>query len=463
MVIAFFSCEKEGYVSSEDARLVFSKDTIAFDTIFTTIGSTTKRFTVQNHYDETILISSIKLAGGNTSNFRLNINGNAESELYDVEIPANDSIYVFVEVTVDPTGQNLPMIVQDSIIFNTNANLQEVNLLAYGQDFIMIKGENLRTSTTWTADKPYLVYDYVLVDSTATLTIEPGARIHFHNEAGLYVKGTIIADGTLENPIKFLSDKLDDSYKNVPDQWSTVLLFSGSHDNIFDFVTIKNANIGLQVGTIENEGFASVTLTNSKIENMAYAGLFALKSKILGYNNVITNCGYYAAALLVGGEYEFYHTTIANYWNHTTRIRKTPSLVLSNSLKTGGTTYNGDLTKAVFANSIVYGTLSNELDLNDNDENAFNFLFDHCILGIPDTINTSNTEHYVDVLKGKCDALFVNPYRHDFQLDSLASAINLGANEYAIMYPLDILGKSRSKDQAPDLGAYEYFEEEDED
>ena len=49
------------------------------------------------------------------------------------------------------------------------------------------------------------------------------------------------------------------SYENVPDQWNSILLFSGSHDNVFNFVTIKNANIGLQVGTIEHDGYASVT------------------------------------------------------------------------------------------------------------------------------------------------------------------------------------------------------------
>jgi len=99
---------------------------------------------------------------------------------------------------------------------------------------------------------------------------------------------------------------LEDSYENIPDQWNGIVLFSGSHDNVFDFCVIKNANIGLQVGTIENEGFASIKLTNSRIENMFYAGVFAIKSRIYAYNDLVANCGYYAVALLVGGEYEFY-------------------------------------------------------------------------------------------------------------------------------------------------------------
>ena len=342
-------------MSSPNAQLQFSVDTITFDTIFTTIGSTTQRFTVRNPYDENVLISRVRLAGGDVSNFRLNVNGVVGDELYEVEVPAKDSIYIFVEVTIDPNGQNLPMIVQDSIEFTTNTNFQSINLIAYGQDFTLIKGEILETQT-WTAEKPYLVYDYAYVDSVSTLTIEPGAKIHFHKDAGLYVRGTLIADGTFQEPIQFLADRLEPSYENIPDQWVGVRLYSGSHNNVLNYVTIKNANIGLQVGTLEDEGYASVALTNSKIENMAYAGLFAMKSKIYAYNDVIANCGYYATALLIGGEYEFYHTTIANYWgNYSSTVRSTPSLVLSNVLiveDSDGSkiSYNGDLEMATFGN-----------------------------------------------------------------------------------------------------------------
>ena len=150
IIVSLFSCEDEGYLNSPDAQLMFSVDTVMFDTIFTTIGSTTQHFTVRNPYDENILVSRIKLSGGDMSNFRLNINGEEANELYEVEIPARDSIYIFVEVTIDPNGQNTPMVVQDSIKFTTNANLQDVKLIAYGQDFKLVRRETIKT-TTWTA------------------------------------------------------------------------------------------------------------------------------------------------------------------------------------------------------------------------------------------------------------------------------------------------------------------------
>jgi len=469
MAYSLFSCEDEGYLNSPDAQLQFSTDTVMFDTIFTTIGSTTQNLKIYNPYDENILISRIRVAGGDFSNFRLNVNGMSGNELYEVEVPARDSIFIFVEVTIDPNGQNLPMVVQDSIEFTTNTNRQNIKLVAYGQDFKLIKSESVGT-TTWTAEKPYLIYDYAYVDSTSTLTIEPGTRIYFHKDAFLYVQGTVIANGDFQNQILFTADRLEDTYENIPDQWSGIILFSGSHGNVFNYTTIKNANIGLQVGTIENEGYATLELSNTKIENMAYAGLFALKSKISGYNNVIANCGFYAAALLVGGEYEFYHTTIANYWGgYTSRARKTASLVLSNALvieSADGSkvTHTGDLEKAFFGNSIIYGNNQMEIELGKNEEKAFNYYFDHCIIQVPDTFNTSAKDHYKNVWKGEeYNPLFVDPYDdYNYALDTLSAAKDIGNPDYAKLFPTDILKKDRLSDDGPDLGAYERIEKKNE-
>ncbi|SHE99364.1 hypothetical protein SAMN05444274_103191 [Mariniphaga anaerophila] len=469
VVISLFSCEDEGYLNSPDAQLQFSIDTVMFDTIFTTIGSTTQHLKIYNPYDENVLISRIRVAGGDFSNFRLNVNGTSANEVYEVEVPARDSIFIFVEVTIDPNGQNLPMVVQDSIEFTTNSNHQNIKLIAYGQDFKLIKSETIKT-TTWTAEKPYLIYDYAYVDSTSTLTIEPGTRIYFHKDAGLYVRGTLIANGNFQNQILFTADRLEDTYKNIPDQWNGIILFSGSKNNVMNFANIKNANIGLQVGTIEDEGHASLELSNSKIENMAYAGLFAIKSKISGYNNVIANCGFYATALLVGGEYEFYHTTIANYWGgYSSRARKTASLVISNALilkaaDGSDVTYTGDLEKAFFGNSIVYGNNPMEIELGKNEEKAFNYFFDHCIIQVPDTFKVNNKDHYKNVWKGEeYNPLFMDPYDdYNYALDTLSAAKDIGNPDFAKFFPMDIMNKDRLSDDGPDLGAYERIEKKDE-
>lgn len=454
-----FSCEDEKYLSSSDVKLKFSVDTVMFDTVFTTIGSTTQHLKVYNPYDQRVLVSSIKLAKNETSNFRLNINGVASNEVKDVEIAPFDSLYIFVEVTVNPNGQNLPLVVKDSIEFITNLNRQDIDLVAWGQDFNLVKKE-IAKNTTWTSDKPYLVYNNAYVDSNATLTINPGTKIYFHKEAGLYVKGKVVAKGTVENPISFQGDRLETVYANVPDQWSGILLYSGSINNEFSNVEIKNGNFGLWVGNIEDKGTAKVKLNNVKIQNMAYSGIFAMKSEIQAVNCLITNCGFYAVALLVSGNYEFNHSTIANYWGgYGFKARSTPAVYISNilSVSKDKPDYTGDIEKADFGNCIIAGnaTDGNELVLRKSSQKIYNYKFDRCVLQVADTFKTTNTDHFVNILKG-VDPKFVDPYKkYNFELDTLSKAKDAANRIISKLYPTDMKGRGRLLDGGPDIGAME--------
>lgn len=453
------SCEDENYISDENAHLTFSVDTLMFDTIFTTIGSTTQSFRVINPHNQPILVSSIELAGGDESFYRLNIDGELTNKITDVEIPANDSIYIFVELTVDPNGYNQPMIVQDSISFVTNTKLQDIDLLAWGQDFIPIKQEII-TSTTWTSDKPYLVYDYAYVDSGQVLTIEPGARIYFHNKAGLYVKGNIKALGTTAEPIEFSGDRLEEMYSDIPDQWQGILLFPNDELNEFENVHIKNANIGLQVGTIENEGYAYARIHNTRIEHMAFAGIFALKSQIEATNTLVADCGYTCVALLVGGSYNFTHCTVANYWG-TFSNRKEAAVLISNQLvvqqEGGNVVYIGDLHNANWRNSIIWGNKANEFDFAKNEDVIFNCQLENSIVRLADTTDISDPMMYVNIIKDE-DPLFFDRGTYDYQLDTLSPAKDAGTIKYGELIPFDLNGVSRLEDEAPDLGAFERIE-----
>ncbi|PTN08521.1 hypothetical protein [Mangrovibacterium marinum] len=466
-LVYLVSCEDEKYTTSTDARLVFSVDTVMFDTIFTTVGSTTQHLKVYNPYDQSVKVSAVRLAGSPDSDFRLNINGIPSDELVDLEIPANDSIYIFVEVTIDPQGENQPIVVKDSIEFLTNTNLQYVRLVAWGQDIELVNTP-ITVDTEWTGARPYVVYENALVEKNATLKVGPGARIYFHAGTGLYVKGKLQVNGTLEKPVVFQADRLEEVYRDVPDQWNGIFLYSGSHDNLICDAEIKNANIGLQVGNIENEGYASVDIRNSRIYNHSYAGIFALKSKISAYNTLIYNCGYYAAALLIGGEYEFYHTTIANYWGgYTGRIRSTSSLMISDHVVVdqgdgSSTTYSGDLRKAYFANSIITGNIltGNEVELARLGKQEFNYFFDHCLLSLADTVNVENPTHYSGILKNALPK-FVDPYvKMNFELDTLSAAKDAGSPEIGKLFPFDLVNQNRTLDAGPDLGAYERVEEQ---
>ncbi|MCD6367268.1 MAG: hypothetical protein J7L46_07005, partial [Bacteroidales bacterium] len=122
LFIIFSACKKEQFLTS--GKLEFSTDTLMFDTVFTTIGSTTANFTVYNPYNQDIQLKSIRLGGVPEAHYRLNIDGTPTSKIENVVIPAKDSLFIFVEVTVDPNSQNSPMVVLDSVIFETETAVQ---------------------------------------------------------------------------------------------------------------------------------------------------------------------------------------------------------------------------------------------------------------------------------------------------------------------------------------------------
>jgi hypothetical protein len=461
LAVYIFSCEDEKYLSSADAKLSFSVDTVMFDTIFTTVGSFTQHLKIYNPYNQKMLISSIKLAKGTSSNFRLNINGISSNEVQNMEIAPMDSMYIFVEVTVDPNGQNLPLIVKDSIEFVTNSNHQDIDLVAWGQDFKLVRGK-IAKNTIWTSEKPYLVYSDAYVDSASSLTIQPGTKIYFHKQAGLHIEGKILAKGTVENPILFHGDRLESGYANVPDQWDGISLYPGSKSNEFSNVEIKNANVGLMVGNVGSKKTADVKLNNVKIQNMAYAGIFAVQSDVTANNCLITNCGYYAVALLVSGSYEFNHSTIANFWHdaYGFKLRGTSSVYISNvlTISKDKKDYTGDITKADFSNCIITGNVSgmNELALKSTNEKAFNYQFIRCVIQLDKTDAFKNNQHYINCFKIHRDSIFVDPYKkYNFELDSLSRAKDVADRNIAKLYPNDLRGRSRFIDTGPDLGALE--------
>ena len=117
------SCKKDKLISDANGKLSFSTDEVLFDTVFTTVGSTTKVFKIYNTFKERINVSKIFLALGSNSQFRLNVDGLSSATHSNIEIEGGDSLFLFVQVTVNPTGLNSPLLIKDSIIFETNGNI----------------------------------------------------------------------------------------------------------------------------------------------------------------------------------------------------------------------------------------------------------------------------------------------------------------------------------------------------
>jgi hypothetical protein len=175
--LIFLSCKKNSFITSSAATLYIDADTLSFDTVFTTVGSITQSFKIFNNNDQKLRLSEVKLSGGTASPFKINVDGTSAAEVNDVEINANDSIYVFVQVNVNPTAATLPFILRDSIQIIYNGVKKMIQLQAYGQNAIFLKNKMITGNVNWNKSLPYVIIGGIQIDTNATLNISAGTKI----------------------------------------------------------------------------------------------------------------------------------------------------------------------------------------------------------------------------------------------------------------------------------------------
>jgi hypothetical protein len=500
-VLLWSSCRNEFDSTPSSGNLTFSRDTVYLDTVFSNIGSSTYQLKVYNGSNDDINIPSVRLANGEGSGYRLNVDGLPGKVFEDVLILAKDSIFIFIETTVDIAGQtnNTQFIYTDQILFDTGANEQKVELVTLIQDAvflfpadlgdgiyetlnlgmdengddILIEGFYLDDDElTFTNEKPYVIYGYAAVPPGKTLTVEPGARVHFHESSGLLVAntGSIKANGApsndpelKENEIIFEGDRLEPSFEDIPGQWGTLWLTAGSTDNEFSYTTIKNGIVGILMDS--NDGDRTLTLNNVQIYNSSNVGLLARTGDIYGENMVISNSGQSSLSCSLGGKYTFNHCTFANYWVNS--FRTFPSVTLSNSLQVSETELLvSDLIEANFNNCIIYGSEQREIALVEDPNATFNFNFTNSLIRFEDPFGDFTEDANYDFgnnsLYSNCefniDAVFQNINLNNYNIESGTSgADGIGNTAVSGQVPLDLNGQPRSL-VAPDAGAYESIE-----
>ena len=491
------SCRKDFDTIKSTGDLSFSKDTIFLDTVFSNIGSSTRNFRVYNKSNNAITIPTIALARGEGSFYRLNVDGISGKSFENIDILANDSIFIFVEATIDFSKVTNP-IYTDSIVFDADNNFQDVDLVTLVQDAhflfpsrdaqgitetivlgqdemgedITVNGFLLEGNTIWQDDKPYVIYGYVGVPSNRILVIDAGTKVHFHKDSGIIVQedATLKVNGQLGNEVIFEGDRLEPDFAEVAGQWGTIWLREGSKNHEINYAIIKNSVIGILVDD-RNGTARTLNINNTQIYNSTNFGILGRNANIEGENLVIANAGQSALACTIGGIYDFKHATFANYWRNS--FRQFPSVLINNFSSTFDMAGNEvitpvDLVAANFTNCIIAGSQNIEFFLDKVDNATFNFNIKNSLLRFEtndiDLLNnplfdfTDVTVYQNVILNGTPDFQNVNTNNLIIGEDSDA---NGNADLFtALSIPLDILGVSRTI--SPDIGAYQHiiFEEQ---
>jgi hypothetical protein len=470
-VVVFSSCRKDFTASVPSANLKFSSDTIFLDTIFTNIGSSTRVLKVYNQEDSWVKIPEIKLGNGDNSYYRINVDGRSGNIQQNIEIAPKDSIFIFIETTIDYNNVSGNPLYVDSIVFETGTFQQDVKLVTLVEDAYFLyppKGDGafLIGDDLWTADKPYVIYGAAVIDSANTLDIQAGARIHFHSGSSLivYKDASLRVHGEFENEVVFEGDRLEPDYADVPGQWSSIWFYPTSKDNSIDYAIIKNGTVGIVVDTLGNSTNPTLTIKNTQIYNHSSVGLLARGSYVEGENLVINNCGEVSLALQIGGRYNFKHSTFVNYWNN--EPRQTPSVLVNNWYKAAsGEIIARDLEEAFFGNCIIYGNNEDELVLSISDKAMFNYKFQNNLIKYTNRKGDLEYEIVDNPLFENTlindEPLFWDEYMNDLRVTSESPVVGKGDLSIANDVPKDLLKVDRTS--SPDLGAYQnVVKEEDE-
>jgi hypothetical protein len=468
LILALFlatgsSCKK-GFKLSK-GNLSFSADTLFFDTVFTTVGSTTKNFKFYNNDNNTLLVESIELMGGENSPFRINVDGYASDKVENIEIEGGDSLYVFVEVTLDPNSGVLPMVIEDRIRFRTNGKDQYVQLVAWGQDAYfhysyISEGIFDLNEGTWANDKPHVIYGAAFVDSAKTLNIQAGTDIYLHKNALLYnYKGTLNILGTQSNPVTLQGDRLESFYDDVAGQYYGIY-FQEARPSVINYAIIKNGTSGIHLFSEDpsNTGY-TLEISNSQITNCARYGMFIYSgAKVKAENCIIDKNGVHALLVLEGGDFNFNHCNLLGYAGGQDAGA---AVGISNYFvdQVNGVTNIGSINEGTITNSVIYGDLDYELAIDTIPDMAItlNFNFSNNLIKseaiFTSSLFTANIWNQEPVFK--------NIPERDFSLYSTSPLIGAGSCSFPVTNSFspgtDIVGYTRAVcPSAPDIGAYEY-------
>lgn len=450
---ALSGCISDAISTSPSDLLSFSRDTVSFDTVFTDLGTPTARLIVHNRNKKGVNISSIRFRKSD-SNFTLNVDGVSGRDFHDVEIRGRDSIYVFIECFIPETQGSKPSRVEDELLFVTNGVEQSVTVEAYGQNVTRLRGVRLESDMTLTAEQPYVIFDSLSVEPGATLRIEPGAQVLFHDKASLKVRGRLEAVGEAGKMIQLRGDRLDDvltdvGYDILAGQWDGVTIEAGSFDNRMEYVDMRSTVRGLQVDSCGVLDRSKLTLVNSWIHNSQQTAFRSAYSNVDAYGCVFSEAAE-ASVRLTGGEHTFTQCTISNYYLFSAITE--PLLSLYHVLPEDAKENSQPLMRANFENCIIYGLGT---DMNCGDLTGADVYLRNVLLKSKGT----DDANFISCLWGE-DPLFMTvreDYIFNYRVKEGSPAIGAGNAAFVTKECLiDMDGVDRLRDGAPTLGAYAF-------
>ncbi len=454
------SCSDDEYSISKSDLLSLSVDSVKMDTVFSNVPTSVRSFWIYNRTDKNIRVSTVKLDRGNQTGFRVNVDGvylgqETGYQTNQIEVLKHDSIRVFVELTSSTNGQTMPKKIEDDLSFTLESGaVQKVNLSAMSWDAVIMNNPEIKENTSWSGEKPIVIYGSLKVDSLATLTLTAGTTVYFRDEAFIDVYGRLLCKGEAGNEVVLRGYRLDHMfdylpYDRVSGQWGGVYLHESSYGNEMDYTDLHSAYTGIAIDSCDVKQ-STLTMNASTVHNCQGYGIYAENCKMELTNCQITNT-LQDCLFVDGGDVKINNCTLAQFYpfdaNRGAALSFSSSLAdlklsCSNTLVTG------------YADDVVMGSSPDSLKV-------FDYHFDNCILRTP-KVETEDSVRFVNVTFESLEDTATTGKKHfvnidtenliyNFQLDAASPAIDKA--DPLSSAPLDRCGLLR--DNKPDIGAYE--------
>ena len=388
----------------------------------------TQKLMLYNRHEGELELTSIRLRGGDSSIFRINVDGMAGTDFVNpdfLHIARGDSLYVLLEASFAGQQDERDVLREDYLDILCNGRVQSIRLVVTTRDVEELVRPVIATDTAWLQgglDK--LIIDTLTVQPGATLTICPGVTLYLHDHASIEVYGTLRIEGETNAPVTLLGDRTDrifDNlyYRDMAAQWGGIRFHPGSTSNLFRYADIRGMTSGIvvrqdstdthflgeapvgQYVTADPKRYAygpdflsderqQLIVRNSLIMNSDSSLIAATNSNMIIENSCLMNS---AGALLelAGGAYDVTHCTLANY-NFWAAFSRADVVLRNYEAPTDTTRLWRPLYRCNFTNSIIYGQSGFDPNIDANGyaafvdeagqpvDSIFSYRLDHCLV-----------------------------------------------------------------------------------
>lgn len=483
-----------------------SPDTYHLGVLLTGHTTATQKLMLYNRNKGEIVLDGISLRGGDSSIFRINVDGMAGTSFLNTDylhIARGDSLFVLVEATFAGRQDERDVEREDWLDIRCNGLTRSIRLAVTTRDVEELHADTLRADTVWqTGGLDKLIYGALCIPQGVTLSIDPGVTLYLHDHASIEVYGCLKIQGTQQQPVTLLGDRTDKIfdnlyYRDMSAQWGGINYYPGSVGNLLQYADVRGMTTGIVLTQDScdtsfladrptepapeadpkryaygpdflSDPAQQLIIRHSSIRNSNYSLIAAHNSNMIIENSLLMNSSG-AILELAGGAYDVTHCTLANY-NYWAAFSQCDVVMRNYDIQSEPDAADElrlprPLYRCNFTNTLIYGRSGFDPNIDANGftcfvddygtllDSIYNYRFDHCLLQSSSGYDDDDCLSILWTDDPLYQLVDMPNYVCDPHLQPESPCIGRGEGRTVARLPFDLDGKARPS--TPAIGCYE--------